>query len=784
VRKIILASPRFVVLIIAGLTVFFALQLPKTRLDNDLETFIPRDNPAYLAYKEMEGAFGEEMALSVVLRAREGSFFTGPRLRTLTALTEKLEDLLYVDSVTSLTNTDYIQGTVDGFQVVPVLDPDGFGGSPGEIDELKERLLSWNLFERSLYSPDFRAVQVLVILEPGLPEALREVVYRGTLDLVREAAGDGMDYYIAGNPAITVLISSNMRSDLAVLIPLVAVTVLVSLFLAFRRPGGVILPMVTVLTASIWTLGLMALLGISLSMIATVIPVMMIAVGSAYGIHIVNHYYDDTGSREGPLEDRAVAASLERTLAVVGRPVLLAGLTTMAGFGSLAVSRVIPIREFGIFTTFGVASSLLVSLTLIPALIRLQGGRSLSGRGPVRRRKRSPRTPFLYRPYLFLVGKPRRLPLLILAFLLLGGIGASRLVIDNVMVEYFKKGTSIRRADDFLRRNFSGTRSFSVVVTGPHRGSLTDPEALAAMDGLARMLREEVPEVAKVISFSDFIRRMNLVLHQDMDSGEGYDEIPLDPARYGLENREELRNLISQYLLLYSGSMEKWADDSLEPSSARMMVMLASSGGRATPGIVEKIHSYARDRFPRDYRVEAAGFALIERALLELIVESQWWSVALSLLMVFVILWINFRSPLIGLIGLAPLSFSILFNFAVMGYGGIKLDISTAMVASVAIGIGIDYTIHYLSRHALMAEHQQDRDLQVHLTLSSTGKAITFNAASVGAGFAVLLFSQFKPLIFFGLLIVLTMATSSLAAMTLLPAVLKKTGASLKAPTI
>jgi hypothetical protein len=133
---------------------------------------------------------------------------------------------------------------------------------------------------------------------------------------------------------------------------------------------------------------------------------------------------------------------------------------------------------------------------------------------------------------------------------------------------------------------------------------------------------------------------------------------------------------------------------------------------------------------------------------------------------------LNFRSLIAGLFGIVPMSFAIIINFAVMGFFGIKLDISTAMVASVAIGIGIDYTIHFMSNYHYERQRSDDIDQVTLNTLRTTGKAIIFNAFAVAAGFSVLIFSNFNPLMYTGMLIALTMFTSSLAAMTLLPVLL------------
>ena len=770
--KFLLRYPRLVVACIGVLTVFFAFQLPGTRLDNDIVSFIPRSHPAYLAKQQADEIFGEDLAVSVGLRAREGGFFTRENLVLLIELSRMFGEISHVQEVSSLSTTDYIEGTADGFRVTPVLDPETFTGSPGEIGEIKKRLLSWEPYERSLFSPDFGAVQILLTLGRKLSAEDREQVYLDTERILKNHAGPDIEYHIAGTPAVAVLISKNMRADLATMIPLVILVVLLFLFLFFRKPGGVILPTITVLVSTVWTVGLMALLGVSLSLVATVIPVLMIAVGSAYGIHIVHYYYEEKARYTGDLTAGRVSAILSGTLSVVGRPVFLAGITTVAGFGSLATSRVLPMRNFGIFTSFGVLTALAVALSLIPSLILIRE------RLPRRRGSSAPADAGITRP-LHLTPKLYRLlsaggfRVTAVGLIVLGTAfyGAGRLVVDNALVEYFKENTAIRKSDKFLRENFAGTRTFSLVVGGPEKGDLTDPAVLAAMDGLARSLTEAHPDAVKVLSFSDFIKRMNFVLHEE---DPAFDEIPSDPEKYGLADSRELRNLISQFLLLYSGNLSRWADESLEPSRARMLVVINTTGNALTRELTAEIGGFVARQFPPGYTVELSGVALIENAMMELIVDAQLRSILLSLVMVFLILSINYGAISAGLLGIIPLSASILVNFAVMGFAGIRLDITTAMVASVAIGIGIDYTIHFMSRYALYRKRNDDADTAADKTLRTAGRAIVFNAVSVGAGFAVLLLSRFNPLMYFGALIALTMLTSSLGAMTLLPAALKK----------
>jgi predicted RND superfamily exporter protein len=564
----------------------------------------------------------------------------------------------------------------------------------------------------------------------------------------------------------------------------------------------------------------------------------------------------------------------------IAAPVALAALTTFAGFGSFCFTQVVPIFEFGIFSSIGVIVAFVVSLTLIPALLII--------RGPARKRgtptavsasdeSRGDTFGLALADSLTTIASHRRLAFACSVIVVLVSVfGMTRLVIDNVMVEYFKTDSVVSRSDRFIREQFGGSKSVSVVVSSKNPGDVLRPDVLSAMDGLEGYMNDKIPEVGKVIAFTDLVKRVNQVFNVDespdgiapvavavpaaatkpssdepafgfgaasadgeepafgfgsvsgsapapakessvshpassaakpLDEkalsallaqavassgvstptadglvkqlyratnyrGYAYYEIPTDPARYGKRSAEELKGLVSNYLVLLSGDIHSYADDPLEPKSIRMMVQLRTVGQRDTDRAITAIRDYAADRFPPDVTVKIGGTALVERSLNMLVVQSQIVSVLASLLMVFLILSMYYRSAMAGLIGMIPLSIAVLVNFAVMGFAGIKLNIGTAMVASVAVGTGIDYTIHYMAAYHREYLASGGQGNFVRRTFLSSGKAILFNAVSVGAGFLVLALSQFNILAQLGILVAIGMGTSSLAALTILPALL------------
>ncbi len=211
-----------------------------------------------------------------------------------------------------------------------------------------------------------------------------------------------------------------------------------------------------------------------------------------------------------------------------------------------------------------------------------------------------------------------------------------------------------------------------------------------------------------------------------------------------------------------------------------MTVYLNSASTKDLTGIKEDLNRYLDYTFPEDVSVKISGAAIAQEALTWRLVESALRSISISVVLVFLVLLVTYRSLPVSLIGSFSIALTILINFGIMGITGIALDISTAMVGSIAIGIGIDYVIHFLNAYSLGLNTNEDVEDAFRYAYRTTGKAIVFNAISVAAGFAVLGFSSFLPLMYLGVLVAITMAVSSLSALTVVPAMLYGFGIKIK----
>ncbi len=263
-------------------------------------------------------------------------------------------------------------------------------------------------------------------------------------------------------------------------------------------------------------------------------------------------------------------------------------------------------------------------------------------------------------------------------------------------------------------------------------------------------------------------------LQREMNyNGIAFYEIPYEPAKYQKAQRADLAGLISNYTMMLGDSMERFTDDQVNftPTEIRMQVQIKTNSTQVLGGMLSDFEKYARTHLPEGYTMEATGEGEMEHVMTGLVVSSQITSLLLSLSLVFVIITISFRSPIAGLIGAIPLAFTIILNYMAMGLAGIKLDLFTSIIASVAIGVGIDYTIHFMTEYKTLRMQNDDLEEVTRGTLRSSGAGIITNALAVGLGFMVLCLSRFVVLRYIGILVAIVMFTSSMLAMTILPGI-------------
>ena len=923
--RLFFKRPWIIIAICVILTGVFGFFITGLGIDNSIRQFLPQKDASYTRLTQTEDEFGSMIVIGVSLESKKGTILTPENIEVVRKITDRCLDLNEVEGVDSLTHIDYVceyDGSISASQLIP----DSYTGSEADIEQLEGRLAEWSdMYNRVIVNDDNTATQMQITIHSMTPEEKatskitdaerqQKILEQVRQVVVEECEGQPLIYKIYGDPVVAESARSFMISDLAALIPLVIVVVLLSLFFSFKTVDGTLLPLITVVMSAAWTMGLMALLGITFTLVSSVIPVALIAVGSAYGIHVLTHYYVALDGVEGELTREKYVEAIFAGLKEVMKAVLLAGITTIVGFISLVSSPIEPLHSFAIFTAIGVGIALLLSITFIPALLltkdfkkvqagrekmkhitekverRLERARQLAGGKEMK--DASGNT--LYNIYHFFCGSRVRLIIFTLAICALSYAGLRMLKIDTAIVNYFPENCELRQDIKSIDKNFAGTNSLYFTISGQEKGDLTNPEILKAVDDMQEYLAENYDGIGKIVSFTTFIKRINQVWHvpstetletaesaaaddsmllpqtantdgfDDFDSfddfgdfgddfaaddgfddfgdfgdsedasssaaaadpdwidpnieyaeklakpmttqevlamlnrayvaagaknatpekmltelekecnynGMAYYEIPYDPAKYPVPSREELAGVVNGYLTLLSGSLDRFVDDEMSPRVMRVTCQLRNHSTEETGDIIAAAKNFAAEHFPEGYTIEATGAGEMEYTMTKMIVSSQVQSLLISLISVFIIITIAFGSGWAGLVGAVPLALAILLNYMVMGFAGINLDLVTSIIASVAVGVGIDYTIHFLTTYKEERAKTDNLEIVTRETFRKSGHGIVTNALAVGLGFLVLCFSKFVVLRYIGVLVAIVMFTSSYLAMTIIPGIL------------
>jgi len=431
--------------------------------------------------------------------------------------------------------------------------------------------------------------------------------------------------------------------------------------------------------------------------------------------------------------------------------VLLTGLTTMAGMLCLFGHFVVAARQLGILASFGILFALAASLLFIPALSSL-----LPKAKPVFRANNDGKKKPILESLLGFFGnvvsnRPKAIIAGALIFAAVASVGIFFVVIDTDPNKYFSKDHPIVYAADLVNNELGGAQNISIV----YEGDIKDPRIMKKMDNMEREL-QKIPEVGNTTSIARVVRQMSRALNDEDE--EFYDIIP------------DTRNAVAQYFELYSMSgdpddFEKLVDFPYE--NAMITARLKTISTKKLNKLISQINEMVNN--DEDVRL-VGGFGLILSEIAHRIVSGQFLSLALAIIVVGVLLMILFRSITAGLISAIPLALSITILFGLMGIFHIELNIATAMLSSIMIGVGVDYTIHFLWRYRQERNNELVPKEAVKKTLTTTGRGIVFNAFSVIIGFIALLFSGFMPVRFFGFLVVVSIFSCLIGALILIPA--------------
>ncbi|MGM0436665.1 MAG: efflux RND transporter permease subunit [Bacillota bacterium] len=753
INDFVLKKPIITLLILLAITGYFTFQIyDKARIETNLDEYMPENHPAFEKSDHYEELFGISDAVVVAVENRNG-IYNKETLKQIENIQKELANLDEINGneIKSLATADNIKGSDMGLEVNPFYTdiPD----SEKELNELKEKVSENEMVSGRLVAENNKVTLIQAELVEG--GADRVELYKQLEEALDKVEGPGK-LYIAGQPVVEGTLANLMPEDMKTMIPLVILIISIVLLLTFKSLKSTILTLGVVLFSTIWAFGLMSALGIPIYAVSTMIPVMLIALGVADGIHLLTHLKEKM--KDDPEAD--IIEVINDMIKNMWKPVVMTSITTAVGFISLLTSEVYAVKYFGLFTAFGVIAAMIFSLIFIPAGLKLIGLPKLRKKDKRQIEKEENSNKFYKFADWVLFHKKKIIIASILLFVL-GIIGAQSLWINSSFLSKFQKDEEIIVANNFINEHFGGTTNLNVVIKSENNDAMKNPEYLNDIWELQNEL-EEMDGVGDSLALTNFLRRINKVMNEDQ---EKYNRIP------------KTRKLSAQYLLLYSMSGDPDDLNSVidyDYRRANLQVNLKDDDARLINKVMDKIENYQKNSSLFELEIDYAGSAYTNRVFANLILEGQIKSLLLSIGIVIVLLGFLYKSVSAGVLGSLPIIITAVVNFGIMGYLNIALNTTTALISSIAVGMGIDYSIHLLSKYQKYGKQGLSPAKAARMTMKYSGKAIAFNAIVVITGFMVLIFSSFPPNRELGYLVSLSLFSSFVLTLTLVVALIDR----------
>ncbi|MEZ5071980.1 MAG: outer membrane lipoprotein-sorting protein [Bacteroidales bacterium] len=721
-----------------GLALLFVLPLLRIQVESNLKKYFPASMSSMIQTDSIEAVFGNQDLILVLFETDD--ILAAGSLERIRSVEEELALIPGIRKTRSLFGSNRIHGESGVMYVEPSVT--AIPETPVERESLRAILRDNDLVRGIFVSDDFTAGSILLNLEMNADE---DQIF-GAIDDVLTRHPGPETVHLGGLPYLRQTMDHDIRRDGLILIPLALVLMMIFLYLVFKEGRGVWLPFLVVVLSALISIALLPLLGWKFYLITLLVPVMLIAVANDYGIHMVAKYQEMSAGPGG--ESMAeIAVAVTRTL---WKPVLLTGLTTVAGISSLYAHTLIPARQMAIVASAGILLAIFFSLVLLPALLSM-----LKKNPPVltREKGRHRGNALLQRFSRFVVGQRKTIPRVALGVTLVMGVGVIFLQVDSNEENFFPRHHPLKQASRLINEKFGGSENISVLF----EGDMLDPAVLNRMESYRREM-EKMPSVDQTMSFSAVVREISKALNDPGDPW--YDTIP------------PTREAVAQYMELYQMSGEPGELDELVDFTyghAHLMIRINNTSNETVHRIIQRLVSLTED----DPRVAAiGGYGYVRAQLADEVLRGTFISLGIALVLILALMALIFKSVMAGLLGIIPLGMSLALLFGIMGYTGVRLDVATALLSGIITGVGIDYSIHFLWRYRDERQSGKMPREAVLTTLNTTGRGILFNALSVVVGFSVLIASSFTPIRMFGVFIVVSILTCLIGAMMILPSLL------------
>ena len=711
-------------------------------IDDDMLKILPKDLDSRVSWDLIQDEFGSTEVIFVAFGKEGKSIFNPDAMATLWDLTKALEGTNQVEEVISISSATRMDNN-DGFMEIDDLQSER-NLNQKEVDRIQGYLDKNPTIKKRFISEDNQ--YFLITIQPYESGALN--TFRDSITTISSPILNDYEIHYGGQAYLTGTMPELIRDDVVGLARIGVLIMTVILLANLRSIAGVTMVLMLI------GLSLIAMIGVQgwvyhltgsdrflFTLANTSMPIILLTIANSDGVHVISKFFKELRVKK---DSRKALASTMDSLLI---PIFLTTITTIAAFATMTVSPIEPLFGYGIIIGAGIAWAWFLSSLLLPAVISLKkwDNNSIA----IRRRsifeniiKKLGKVVLTHPKYVFTVG---------VAFVIIGCTGLSKIIVDVNMVNFFEPGTEIRDSMDFLDEKMAGTVDIRVRA----EGDMKNPEILSSMRKLQNIMEED-EKVSTSFSIANVVEQMHRTV---MDDDPSYEVIP--------DDQDKVNNLFTMYSM--SGDPDDFS--SMVDYEYKIGLITAFSKVMSTIEIfdyVEKMNREVMSLEASGLDLEFTGMIVILRDLVDMIVSSSILNIVFSLIIIGIIASIFFKRILWGLLAVVPLFSAVIINFGFMGYFGIELSHVTALLSSIIIGVGVDFSIHYISQFRRLSRTVESDKLSREV-IDDVGYPIILDAGS-NMGFGALLFSVFLPIQNIGGLMVFAMVSTSIGTLTVLAA--------------
>jgi len=775
-------NPFKVILVVLLLLAVPISHVPQIKMDTSTEGFMHPEDPVLIEYNKFRAQFGRDER--IVLAIQSDTIFSLDFLTKLKKLHEEIEEKVpYLNDVTSLYNVRNTRGEGDKLITDDLLEP--FPTTVAEIDAIKKRAMASHFYKDLFISQNGKMTTIVIETDAYSHEGEKEVAEEDAFDdgfedetsnasggtstddrkfltdaenhklldaihtIIKKYNGDDFQIYLAGSPAVNNSLKAQMQADMQKFMRVTFLIIIIFLFVMFRRLSAVFYPLIVIILSLLTTVGTMAWIGTAFKLPTQIVPSLLLAVSIGATVHILSIFFDRF-NRNGDKKE-----AIKYTLGHSGLAIAMTSVTTAIGVGSFYGSEVAPIADLGIFASLGVMVSLFLTLTLLPALLAITKLKPKANKAAGkldRLMQKLAAIPVKY--YKAIIAGSMVLVLLAL-------FASVKIELSHNPLHWFQPDDYDRVSTEVIDKTMNGSVTMEVVVDTQKENGWNNPERLNRLNLLSKKLEiytDKYTQIGKVVSLATIVKETNRALHENK---EKFYTIPQDA------------NLVSQELLLFENSGSDDLEDVVDSqfSKARITIKLPWTDAVKAHDVLSYVKTQAKKAFPED-KVTITGMIPLLIHTFAGSVHSSVTSYIIAFILITLMMIFILGSVHIGLLSMIPNLTPILLGLLIMRVANIPLDMFTLLIGSIAIGLAVDDTIHFLHNFRRYYLESGDAEKAIAHTFYTTGKAMVITSIVLSLGFYAYMMANMISVQNFGLLTGSVILFALLADLLLAPALM------------